>query len=423
MKKFTLMMLCAALCCACSDEGNDDIDFEEITPAERIELTKAEGDACVRAKEFAFDFVRKVNTLAAGENYFVSPLSAEIALAMLCNGAAGETEQEIRQILGFEEFTIEDLNSYNRKMLQTLPDIDPRTKVALADGFWANEMYPIKTSFQNLITNQYDGSCATFKDLPKVRQEINSWCDKHTKHMIQNVVGDDDLFDFMLANALYFKGEWTSAFDSGDTKNKTFHNQDGSEPKVKMMHKTKNMKNFEGWYNDYCRVLYMPFGNRAYNLAIVVPADGYTLDACAERLDYKTLLDKGRMICMGTTCTLVEMPRFDLSYECPLDKVLQGMGVNLLFAGKPDLSQMFDFEIPDDVLIDVQTRQKARIEVNEQGAKAAAVTTISLGINTTSITTPPSVEWSFVVDEPFLFFISEGSTGTILFSGRVNNLE
>jgi len=58
--------------------------------------------------------------------------------------------------------------------------------------------------------------------------------------------------------------------------------------------------------------------------------------------------------------------------------------------------------------------QNTHIEVNEEGTTAAAVTTIGIGI--TSVGPPP-----FAADRPFLFFIRERTTNTLMFAGAVFN--
>lgn len=406
-------MMLAAACCACSDD-DENISDPTRNPAKPIELTRAEYNACDQAKSFAYDFIRQTNTAANGENYFVSPLSAEMALAMLCNGTAGETEQEIREVLGFNDFTLDDLNSYNQKMLQTLPTIDSRTTVAFANGFWADQALHLQPSYRDLISDQYDASCFAFDNLNKAKKEINSWCDKHTDHMIKEIMGDNDSFVFALVNALYFKGEWSRNFKPEETQKKTFHNLNGTTSEVPMMHKTTETHLFHYGYNDYCHALFMPFGNYAYYFTVVLPADGCTLDDCAARLNDQEV---GALFMQNHgECTLVEMPRFTLDYKYSLNKILQSMGIKQLFSPiEQDLSGMIANADP----MKIEAKQKARIEVDEKGAKAAAVTSVSGDLMDAG---PSLNSWEFIVDEPFLFLIRESSTGSVLFSGRINKL-
>ncbi len=412
MKKVLSLLLVAMAICACTEIDDERPNSESV--AKPIVLTRAENSACVQAKTFAFNFVRQTNTEAQGENYFVSPLSAEMVLAMLCNGTAGETEEEIRKVLGFGDFTLEDLNSYNQKMLQSFPTLDACTKVTFANGFWAEKSLNLQKSYQNLIFDQYDASCFSFDNLEKAKKEINSWCDKHTGHMIRDIMGQNDTFVFALVNALYFKGEWSRKFNAEETQKKVFHNLDGTTSQVPMMHKTTETNLFQYGYNDYCHKLTMPFGNHAYSFNVVLPAKGSSLDDCIERLNDQEISDLNMQ--NHGTCTLVEIPRFTLDYEYSLEEMLQGMGIKKLFSMEQDLSGMLASYVP----LVIKAKQKTRIEVDEKGAKAAAVTHITGDMMDAGPTS--SDTWKFIVDEPFFFFVSETSTGSILFSGRMNSL-
>lgn len=415
MKKLISLFMFAAAFCACS-KTEEEVELTDPTksPAKPIELTRAEYSACEQAKDFSYDFIRQANTAANSKNYFVSPLSAEMALAMLCNGTAGETEQEIRNVLGFKDFTLDDLNSYNQKMLKSLPTLDGRTTVTLTNGFWADKALNLQKSYQNLISDQYDASCFSFDNLEAAKKEINSWCDKHTDHMIKEIMGENDSFVFALVNALYFKGEWSRKFDERETMAKDFHNLNGTTSRVLMMHKTTGTGLFQYGYSDYCHALFMPFGNFAYYFTVILPAEGYTLDDCAAKLNDHEI--ENLMAQDHGACTLVEMPRFTLDYEYSLNEMLQAMGIKKLYSTEQDLSGMLTTTDP----LLITAKQKTRIEVDEKGAKAAAVTHVS-----GDLTAMPSIRdnsWEFIVDEPFIFLIRERSTGSVLFSGRINEI-
>ena len=61
----------------------------------------------------------------------------------------------------------------------------------------------------------------------------------------------------------------------------------------------------------------------------------------------------------------------------------------------------------------------AVINVNELGTEAAAVTDISMDKAAFWIEEP---QLTFIVDHPFMYFIQDVETGTILFMGSVSNL-
>ena len=61
-----------------------------------------------------------------------------------------------------------------------------------------------------------------------------------------------------------------------------------------------------------------------------------------------------------------------------------------------------------------EVRHKAKIKVDEEGTEAAAVTYIGMRVTSVANPAPP---FYFKADRPFLYFISEQSTGAILFAG------
>lgn len=63
--------------------------------------------------------------------------------------------------------------------------------------------------------------------------------------------------------------------------------------------------------------------------------------------------------------------------------------------------------------INFQVVHKAFIEVNEEGAEAAAATAVQIVL----CCMPPS----FVADHPFLFLIRDNRSKAVLFLGRINN--
>ena len=109
----------------------------------------------------------------------------------------------------------------------------------------------------------------------------------------------------------------------------------------------------------------------------------------------------------------VFFPRFKMTSEFELARVLGAMGMPDAFSDKADFSGMtgnHDLSISAVV-------HKAYVDVNEEGTEAAAAT--GVGVKATSIeAAPPPV---FKADHPFIFLIRDNQTGSILFLGRVAN--
>ena len=62
-------------------------------------------------------------------------------------------------------------------------------------------------------------------------------------------------------------------------------------------------------------------------------------------------------------------------------------------------------------------RQKAKIKVNEEGSEAAAVTVAGMA-NCTSVGPKEYPKATFHANRPFVYCITEASSGVILFVGK-----
>lgn len=85
--------------------------------------------------------------------------------------------------------------------------------------------------------------------------------------------------------------------------------------------------------------------------------------------------------------------------------------------GLPAIMTGHDFKMFTETVEDVAALiyQKTAVKVNEEGAEAAAATTIVPEATLGQLR-------ELTLDRPFLFFITEKSTQTILFAGRVAQL-
>ena len=368
-----------------------------------IELTENEKKMVEQNNDFAFNLFRKART---GESKVLSPLSITYALGMLNNGTVGKTQQEIYDVLGFDDADAQ--NAFCRKLtdgLQMAGSVDITTKSMLSNTIFVNigRGFELEPDFANAVNQYYDASpqARNFAD-GQTRDVINQWASDHTEGMIREVLSESEFNPSSvsyLLNATYFKGMWSSRFKKENTWDEPFA---GGE-KVPMMHQELEAEYYE---NNLYQTVKLPYGNGTYNMQVFLPREGKTLDEVIESLNGKNWL------VWGESCTVdLSLPRFETDTDQDLVGVMSQLGMPTAFNPlEADLSRMLVGDADEDDYIGLM-KQVAKIKLDEKGTEAAAVTAIDI--------TEGMPEYAeFHASRPFFYIISEQSTGVILFMGQ-----
>ena len=365
-----------------------------------IELADGEQELINSNNDFAFNLFRK----ARGEkSKILSPLSITFALGMLNNSADGQTLQEINQTLGFGEAGADGINAFCQKMLKEANTLDEKTKAMIANTIFVNEGcgFRLQEGFVDKVNTYYDAQPQNrdFND-GETMNVINQWASDHTMGMIPTVL-DTLTFDptaiSYLLNALYFKGMWSSPFRKENTQDEPF----GGGEEVPMMH--KNDVGLLYAENDLYQAVRLPYGNGAYRMDIFLPREDKTVGEVLETLNGSNWQPEYEYKSLD-----LKLPRFETSTFQPLVKEMSELGMPTAFSEFAEfpyfcnspcyISQMF---------------QAAKIKLDEEGTEAAAVTVI-----TVVPTSMPPIPVPFHANRPFLYVISEQSTGAIFFIGQ-----
>ena len=399
------LLLTTLSCGSINPENDGDNPFKPIS------LSTKQSGFVTAGNSFAGRFIAQVDAYSEKEqeeHWFISPLSLQIDLGMLLNGARGETADEICRLLGYGAGETAEINAFNKLLLEQLPKLDKKTEFASANAIFYNKQETMKKSYRETVSSNYFASVEAldfFKSSSAV-STINNWCSKQTKGMIPEVIDEvDPGYVAFLINALYFKSEWTVKFPEGSTSDETFTRENHTSRKVKMM-KLDGQK-FEYGENEVCQAVRLPYGNGAFGMTVLLPKKGKTVRDIAAALG-----KDGRILSGSETEVDLWLPRFESKYHIRLDGVLQEMGMTRSFSPfEADFLDMFDTHSYVDFV-----QQDAAINVDESGTEAAAVTVIATRKN--AIESSPKVV--FHADRPFLYLITESSTGAILFAGKYN---
>lgn len=410
MKKLFVFMLLAPFLMGCS--SNDGIGNNE---RERIELSRSEQVMTEETTDFAFRLFQQVNkSETEQDNWMVSPLSAGMALAMITNGASGNTLKEMKATLGFSQASIDEMNAYYRRLLAELPGLDKTTQFGLANSVWIDNGFPVKSPFVDVNKQMYNAEVSNLDfSLTNAPTTINNWCSDHTNGRITKIIEDiaPDT-EMLLLNALYFKGIWKEGykFNKLNTQDEDFTNADGSTTKVKMMNQSKR---YSFTSNEYFWMANFGYGNGAYNMTILLPDTDHTLEECLEALTVENWLAWGKN--WSNRELYVKMPRFEIEYNKNLIEDMKALGMKDAFnSATADFSNISNNELYLGLL-----KQSTYLKVDEEGTEAAAVT---VGGMTNSAAPPSEGPVPFYLNRPFVFMIGESSTGTILFMGKVTKM-
>lgn len=358
--------------------------------------------------KFAIDIFKALNVEDADKNIFISPMSISSALAMAYNGAEGSTKEAMENALGFSGIDRVLVKESFKNLYAYLKKVDKKIDLNIANSIWIKKGEKINNDYIKNTEKNFDARVSEldFSD-PGSVDVINKWIKKETNGKIEKMLDSpiDPLIVMYLVNAIYFKGEWSEPFNPNITKDWTFHQYGGGEQTVKMMSRKDSYKFLQS--RDF-KAVRLPYGNGNTSMSIILPDEGVDINEFIDNLDRDTWYDiRGTM--RGDEVE-VKIPRFTMEYGIKsLNDSLKSLGMEVAFSETADFSGIRDYVCISEVL------HKAIIEVNEEGSTAAASTVAAM----TPAAAPVKEPLTFIADRPFIFLITEDTTGTILFMGKV----
>lgn len=366
-------------------------------------------DFSSRIQDFSVDFLQQMEIAEPEKNYMVSPLSLHMALGMLLNGSDGDSEKEILNTLKLEGLTLDKINENYFELIDGLPLVDPKVTNKMANSMWQEQGFEVTDAFkENLKTYFKAEHYREDFGMPSTLDKINNWASDNTEGKIDEILNEISKEQVLfLINALYFKADWTKAFDAKDTY-KTNFNGTNTTNQVDMMVQKDTFPYLE---TEKFQLVSMPYASGQYEMSILLPKEGENPANLIADLTLTNL--KAAQGEMKVRKVDLQIPKFKMEYGIKLNKVLSGMGMPTLFTGNANLSKIAP---PAGALKVGFVKQDTFIEVDEEGTEAAAVTTI--GIEVTSLPNYPMIK----CNKPFIFLITEKKSGIIQFMGRINNL-
>lgn len=372
-------------------------------------LSDAQRDIIENNNAFALNLFSQMKGF---DSKVVSPMSVSYLMGMLANGADGQTRQEIMKAIGCEKVSLRDLNEFYQMLITHANHFDKATTINIADYIALNCHYQLKDGFASTMQNYYKAGVESL-DFSKTStlKRINRWCSDHTDGMIPKIIEqvDADAVSYIM-NAIYFNGTWTDKFDTRQTKLENFQGYTRDIKKKQMMHRNGKYQYMDN--ADFAAVN-LPYGNGSYSMTVILPNRGKSIDEVMAGLDAKKVGELRRS--MDECVVDLKLPRFTISQETSLNDIISKLGAPTMFTSGADFSNFASGNLSISKML-----QKAKIEVSEEGTRASAVTMAMVAM-TALRPEPRKVE--FHANRPFIYMITEHSTGAILFMGQYTGSE
>lgn len=361
---------------------------------------------------FALSLLR--GTGAGKDNVLLSPLSIQMAMAMATNGAAGDTQQQLLELL-CGELTLEQLNGYLKGYVDALSGGQGGT-LHLANSIWLRDdeqRLQVRQEFlqcgadifgAQVFRAPFDGG--TVKD-------VNSWVKKQTDGMIDKLLEKIDGDTVMLLiNALAFEAAWETVYENSDVSGGTFTTADGRRQKVDTLCSTEDRYLSDGLATGFIK----PYAGGAYSFVAMLPNEGVSLDEYIASLTAEELLST--LHGAPPDRVRVFMPKFTVSYSAELSGILSNLGAADAFdSSKADFSAMATSS-RGNIFIG-RVLHKSFIRVDQKGTQAGAVTDVEMNDACIGETGQGR---TLRLDRPFLYMIVDNATGLPIFIGTLTDV-
>nr|CAD7438503.1 unnamed protein product [Timema bartmani] len=379
------------------DDYND--DYDEFTPFDGERFDGFDWQLCkaIHNKE--------------DENVVVSPIGVKLVLAMLFEGAIGNTARELMKTLQLPE-TRQSSRTKFSSILQSLQMTRPEYVLDIGAKLYVSENVTPKRRFTSILSVFYNTEVeqVDFSKADKTVNSINSWVNSMTHGHIGEMISQDEITSdtaLLLLNAIYFKGLWRKPFPKNITAPGPFY------------HKSKTITTDFMTSDDYyyysesveydAKIMRLPYLGKKFSMFLILPNKKDGLDMLLNTIH--PALIKNQMWLMRQESVEVKLPKFNFYHTVHLKDILEELGIHEVFHNSAGLSGM---AWGSNNLIVSEVMQKAGLEVNEQGTTAFGATEVNIPLKL-------GQSYEFHADHPFMFFIEDEKTGTVVFVGKVVN--
>ena len=354
-----------------------------------------------RMNNAGFALLQKVAEAKPTGNALISPYSVDSAFGMLCLGAKGETDAEIRKALGLPA-DLTAFKRYEKGLTQ-----GKAARILTSNSIWLDRKRKLLADY-TIAAEGIFGAAANEVDFSNGRAavgEINGFVEKKTEGMIKNLLGPENVSgdtEAILVNTLYFKCDWLDPFPRERTQKGRFHLSGGRSRSVDMMHDKRRIPYAE---RNGVKAIRIPYKDLDYSFIAVLPPEGLApvnLLADFAKGGFARIMKE-----MTSEEIAVSLPRLDVDFRASLFGPLKDSGVRAVFTDTADISGITGRPLKVSDVI-----HATKLKVDEVSTEAAAATAI-----VERCACHPKF---FRADRPFLAAIVDRNSGLVLFAGIIN---
>lgn len=336
-----------------------------------------------------------VDLMEGEENLLFSPISLDMTLGMMAEGADGKTLVSLNKFLGTDDYAANALQ-YRNSIEQRL-DMPKSYGLNLYNSFWSSKEVSCKEKYQKRLETYFQSDIyrVDFTDGRTV-QKINEWCEQRTKGQIPSVIDKtDEKTSGIFLNVISFTGEWEMPWEVGIGE---FVNAKGEKSEIEMLRTLECSQYYEnrnavGFSKKYK-------GNYEF-IGILPKKEG---DFELGKLDLDSFMNSAS----SDYNVEAQMPRISMKVEMELIDVLKRYGLSDVFDETADFSRMTE----DDVAVTkILQASELTLDENETMASSASAVILEKGEELKKKKT-------VCLNRPFAFMILDTETQQIVYIGK-----
>ena len=415
MKKMILLLIILLIVTACSsctsitaENVMQDVKGKDIDAALIGNQQQVSADETTKIIDFSLNIFKRIQE---EDNSLISPLSIISALAMTANGAEKNTLSQMEEVFGSD---IDRLNEYLYDYQAYLPTSE-KYKVSLANSIWFKDTERLMIDKGFLQTNKdyYDAEVYKTPFDDSTKNDINTWVNEETDGQIKELLREKPPENSVLylINALSFDAEWHDVYQDTAISKGEFTSKAGDKKTVDFMDSTEY-----GYIELFNAIGFSkPYADNQYSFVALLPDEGLAMPDFINSLDGKLLMKALKL--PSDEKVYAAIPKFTFEYSKELSQILKQLGIKDAFdADAADFSSMGSSD--RNIYIN-RVIHKTKIQVDEKGTKAGAVTAVEMLCGSAAAQAEPKI---VKLNRPFFFMIVDNKFHMPIFIGVLNDV-